>query len=54
MVAIVTLTIMVFPSLKDVLIPVYFVPIFIFEVTMGFWLLVKGIQAPIGDLKEGA
>ncbi len=26
---------------------VYFAPIFIFEVTLGFWLLVNGIQAPI-------
>ena len=46
-VAIVTLAIMVFPSLAAVVIPVYFAPIFIFEVTLGFWLLVKGIQAPI-------
>src|SRR5713226_4636874 len=34
-VAIVTLAIMVFPSLAAVVIPVYFVPIFIFEVTLG-------------------
>jgi Domain of unknown function (DUF4386) len=46
-VAIVTLAIMVFPSLAAVVIPVYFEPIFIFEVTLGFWLLVKGIRAPI-------
>jgi hypothetical protein len=37
--AIVTLAIMVFPSLVAVVIPIYFVPIFIFEVTLGFWLL---------------
>ncbi len=46
-VAIVTLAIMVFPSLAAVVIPIYFAPIFIFEVTLGVWLLVKGIQAPI-------
>jgi Domain of unknown function (DUF4386) len=46
-VAIVTLAIMVFPGLAAVVIPVYFAPIFIFEVTLGFWLLIKGVQAPI-------
>jgi hypothetical protein len=49
-VAIVTLAIMVFPSLAAVVIPVYFVPIFIFEVTLGIWLLVKGIGlVPVHD-----
>jgi hypothetical protein len=48
-VAIVTLAIMVFPSLAAVVIPVYFVPIFIFEVTLGIWL-VKGIRlVPVHD-----
>ena len=47
LVAIVTLAIMVFPSMTDVVIPVYFAPIFIFEVTLGFWLIVKGIQVPL-------
>src|SRR5713226_8454732 len=46
-VAIVTLAIMVFPSLAAVVIPVYFAPIFIFEVGLGLWLLVKGIRARI-------
>ncbi len=46
-VAIVTLAIMVFPGLAAVVIPVYFAPIFIFEVTLGLWLLIKGIQAPL-------
>jgi Domain of unknown function (DUF4386) len=46
-VAIVTLAIMVFPSLAAVVSPAYFAPIFIFEVTLGIWLLVKGIQTPI-------
>jgi hypothetical protein len=47
LVAIVTLAIMVFPGLADVVIPVYFAPIFFFEVGLGLWLLVKGIRAPI-------
>jgi hypothetical protein len=42
--AIVTLAIMVFPGLATVVVPAYFAPIFIFEVTLGVWLLVKGIR----------
>jgi hypothetical protein len=42
-----SLGIMVFPGLAAFVIPVYFAPIFIFEVTLGLWLLVKGIRAPI-------
>jgi hypothetical protein len=49
LVAIVTLAIMVFPGLADVAVPVYFVPIFIFEVGLGLWLLVKGIRAPMAE-----
>ncbi len=45
--AIVTLAIMVFPSLADVMTLAYMVPMFIYEVGLGLWLLVKGIQAPI-------
>jgi hypothetical protein len=47
LVAIVTLALMVFPTLAAVMIPAYFAPIAIFEVTLGFWLLIKGIQAPV-------
>jgi Domain of unknown function (DUF4386) len=47
LVAIVTLAVMVFPSLTNVMIPIYFAPILIFEVTLGFWLLIKGIKAPL-------
>jgi hypothetical protein len=47
LVAIGTLAIMAFPSLTAVMIPVYFAPIFVFEVTLGLWLLVKGIRAPL-------
>jgi hypothetical protein len=34
----------ILPSLAKILIPGYFVPIFIFEVTIGFWLLLKGLR----------
>jgi hypothetical protein len=44
--AIVTPLIMVLPSLRAVVVPIYFVPIFLFEITMGVWLLVRGIRAP--------
>jgi hypothetical protein len=47
LVAIVTLAIMVFPGLAEVMIPVYFAPIFVFEVGLGLWLLIKGIRTPI-------
>ncbi len=30
----------------SVVIPAYYVPIFIFEVTLGFWLLIKGLSPP--------
>lgn len=39
----VALAIMVFPSLAAVVFPACFLPILIFEVTMGFWLLLKRI-----------
>jgi len=41
-----TLALMVFPSLGSVLLPACFLPIFIFEVTLGAWLTLKGIRAP--------
>ena len=46
-VTIVTLAIMVFPGLAPVVIPAYYAPIFVFEITLGLWLLIKGIRAPI-------
>jgi hypothetical protein len=33
----------IFPSLAKILLPGYFAPIFLFEVTVGFWLLLKGL-----------
>ncbi len=46
-VVVVTLAIMVFPGLAAFVIPIYFAPIFVFEVALGVWLIVKGIRAPI-------
>ena len=43
-----TLAIIVFPTLAVALIPLYFAPILIFELTMGFWLLIRGVRTPIG------
>jgi uncharacterized protein DUF4386 len=45
-VAIGSLAIMVAPNWAAVLSPGYFVPCFLFELTMGFWLAFKGIRAP--------
>jgi hypothetical protein len=47
-VTVVTPAIMAFPALGAVPIPVYFAPIFIFEVSLGFWLLLKHIGTPPG------
>ena len=47
LVGIAALAIMVFPGLADMVTPAYFVPIFIFEVTLGVWLVTKGIRAPL-------
>jgi hypothetical protein len=44
LVAIVTPAVMAIPSLGAIVIPLYFAPIFIFEVALGFWLLLRGIQ----------
>jgi hypothetical protein len=38
------LSLMVFPGLASAVGPAYWAPIFIFEVILGLWLLVKGIQ----------
>lgn len=47
--AIVTWTIIVFPSLGHVLGLGYMAPMFFYEVGLGLWLLVKGIHAPIAQ-----
>jgi len=46
MLAIGGLAIMVFPRLADVLTLAYMMPLGIFEVTLGLWLLLKGVRAP--------
>jgi hypothetical protein len=44
-VAIVPLAIMVFPRFAPIVTPAFWAPIFIFEITLGFLLLLKGIDA---------
>ncbi len=44
--AVVTLVIMVFPNLEKVVTMAYMAPLGIYEVTLGFWLLTKGIRDP--------
>jgi uncharacterized protein DUF4386 len=46
LVAVVTLTVMVFPALTPVVTPFYYAPIFLFEVGLGLWLLTRGIRSP--------
>jgi hypothetical protein len=45
------LLIMAYPGLRSVIGPAYWAPLFIFEVTLGVWLLVKGIRAPVVEQK---
>lgn len=45
-VVIVTLLLMVAPGIAPALGAMYFIPIFLFEVILGFWLLVRGIREP--------
>jgi hypothetical protein len=44
--AFVTMAIMVFPDFGNVISMSYLVPMFFYEVGLGLWLVVKGIQAP--------
>ena len=46
LVAACTFAFIIFPKLADTLGLVCYLPIFIFELTMGFWLLVKGLRQP--------
>lgn len=41
------LAIMVFPSLADVLTRAYMMPLGVFEVILGVWLLSRGLRAPV-------
>ncbi len=44
LVATCTVAFIIFPGFEDIAAPAGYVPIAIFEVTMGFWLLVKGLR----------
>ncbi len=44
--ALVGIVIMVFPKVWEVLGLMYMVPMFIYEVGLGLWLLIKGLRAP--------
>ena len=39
--------ILIFPELRNVVFPGGFVPMFIYELTIGFWLLIKGVKVPL-------
>ena len=41
--------IVIFPDLEKIVNPICFVPIIINEVTLGFWLLFKGVNIPTGE-----
>jgi len=46
LVATCTFASVIFPSFQDITFPVCYLPIAIFELTMGFWLLIKGLRQP--------
>jgi hypothetical protein len=46
LVAIVNWVVILFPEAANVVSSAYFIPSFLFEVILGFWLLLKGIEAP--------
>ncbi len=46
LVATCTFASVIFPNFQDVSFPVCYLPIAIFELTMGFWLLIKGLRQP--------
>lgn len=39
-----TFAILLVPAVESFITPAYWIPIFVFEVTLGFWLLLKGIR----------
>ena len=45
--AIVTLVILVFPTLGDAVGLTYMAPMFFYEVGLGLWLLIKGVRIPV-------
>ena len=48
LVAICTFAFIIFPDFAKLVTPGVYAPIFIFEVTLGFWLLLKGLR-PVSD-----
>ena len=38
---------LVFPRWIDAVFPLYFLPVFVFELTVGVWLLFRGIRPPL-------
>lgn len=46
LVATCTFASVIFPTFQDISFPVCYLPIAIFELTMGFWLLIKGLRQP--------
>jgi len=45
----------IFPKLAKIATPAYFAPMGVFEVTMGFWLLLKGLRpSGIAELDKGS
>jgi hypothetical protein len=49
--ALVTMAIMVFPRLGAMGLT-YMAPMFIYEVGLGLWLLIKGLRTPIGEMRR--
>ena len=43
------LAMVVFPTWRAILTPGYFAPIFIYELTLGFWLLIKGARIQLNS-----
>src|SRR5262249_44426576 len=53
MVAVCTLAIILFPKVQDISFPWAYLPIAIFELTMGFWLSIRGLPPSAGIKSSG-
>jgi len=53
LVATCTFASVIFPTFQDISFPVCYLPIAIFELTMGFWLLIKGLRQPDQPRRQG-
>jgi hypothetical protein len=47
LVVVCTLAFVIFPSLADILGPGFYVPILVFELGLGLWLLIKGLRPSV-------